>query len=56
MIHSMMFQKCIDWARYVLMDQALRGGGMRSSECPSNLICFDVEVRGGLQKVIAQKG
>ena len=24
------------WARYVLLDQALRGGGMRSSECPSS--------------------
>ena len=25
------------WARYVLVDQALRGGGMRSTECPSSL-------------------
>ena len=30
------------WARYVLVDQAIRGGGgMRSTECPSRfLICF----------------
>ena len=26
------------WARYVLMDQALRGGGMRSTECPSSFL------------------
>ena len=25
----------IYWARYVPLDQALRGGGMRSTECPS---------------------
>ena len=25
------------WARYVLVDQALRGGGMRSTECPYSL-------------------
>ena len=25
------------WARYVLMDQELRGGGMRSTKCPSSL-------------------
>ena len=24
------------WARYVLVDQALQGGGMCSTECPSN--------------------
>ena len=24
------------WVRYVLMDQALHGGGMRSTECPSS--------------------
>ena len=24
------------WARYVLLDQELRGGGMRSTECPSS--------------------
>ena len=24
------------WARYVLVDQALCGGGMRSTECPSS--------------------
>ena len=27
------------WAQYVLMDRALRGGGMRSTECPSSLEC-----------------
>ena len=26
----------IYWARYVLVDQALRGRGMRSAECPSS--------------------
>ena len=26
------------WARYVLVDQALRGGGMRSTECPSGCV------------------
>ena len=26
------------WARYVLVDQALRGGGMRSTECHSRFI------------------
>ena len=24
------------WARYVLVDQVLRSGGMRSTECPSS--------------------
>ena len=24
------------WARYVLMDQTLRDGGMHSTECPSS--------------------
>ena len=29
------------WARYDLVDQALRGGGMHSTECPSSycIIC-----------------
>ena len=35
-LYSMIFQKCIG-PRYVLVDQALRGGGMRSTECPSSL-------------------
>ena len=26
-------------ARYVLVDQELRGGGMRSAECPSRCGC-----------------
>ena len=26
----------MDWVRYVLMDQALDGGGMCSTECPSS--------------------
>ena len=26
------------WAQHVLMDQALRGGGMCSTECPSRLL------------------
>ena len=29
------------WARYVLVDQALRGGGMLSNECSSSYDCFD---------------
>ena len=28
------------WARYVIMDQALRGGGMRSTDCPSSCPSF----------------
>ena len=28
------------WARYVLVDQALRGGGTRSTERPSNFILY----------------
>ena len=39
-LHCMIFQKCIDWAWYVLVDQALLGGGMRSTECPSSSNCF----------------
>ena len=36
------------WARYVLLDQALRGGGMHSTECPSSFILFYFfEVRRG---------
>ena len=34
-LYSMIFKKCI-WARYVLMNQALCGRGMRSTECPSS--------------------
>jgi len=32
------------WARHVLVDQALRGGGMRSTECPSGLISINIHV------------
>ena len=28
------------WAQYVLVDQALRSGGMRSTECPSRFYIF----------------
>ena len=28
------------WARYVLMDQALRGRGMRSTKCSSSSFCY----------------
>ena len=30
----------IYWVRYVLVDQELCGGGMRSTKCPSSLVCF----------------
>ena len=39
------------WARYVLVDQALHGGDMRSSECPSSLchvvMLADFQADGG---------
>jgi len=32
------------WAQYVLVDQALRGRGMRSTECPSSFsICTYIQ-------------
>ena len=31
------------WARYVLVDQVLRGGGMRSTECPSSFISLTLK-------------
>ena len=39
-LYSMIFQK-LYWTQYVLVDQALRGGGMSSTECPSSYLCDD---------------
>ena len=33
------------WARYVLVDQALRVGGMRSTECPSCYYYVQTDIR-----------
>ena len=32
------------WVQYVLVDQAVHGGGMRSTECPSSLVIFFVTI------------
>ena len=43
-------------AQYVLVDQALRGVGMRSTECPSSSLCVSFHLHGSQHPAIYKYG